>query len=73
MTSWTRFDLVRSSYAIPLMADRTPAWREVHGRILDEFIMRYTGDWAAKDRLDQIGDGRVPPRRTARSLPLERP
>ena len=23
MTSWTRFDLVRSSYAIPLMADRT--------------------------------------------------
>ena len=73
MTSWTRFDLVRSSYAIPLMADRTPEWREVYGRILDEFIMRYTGDWAAKDRLDQIGDGRVPPRRTARSLPLERP
>ena len=55
------------------MADRAPEWREVYGRILDEFSMRYTGDWAAKGRLGQIGDDRVPPRRTARSLPLERP
>ena len=56
MTSWTRFDLMRSSYAIPLLADRTPAWREVYGRILDELIIRFTGYWAAKDWLDQIGD-----------------
>ena len=27
-------------------------WREVYGRILDEFITRYTGYWAAKDWLD---------------------
>ena len=38
------------------MADRTPAWREVYGRILDELIIRFTGYWAAKDWLDQIGD-----------------
>ena len=55
-TSWHRMDLVRSSYAIPLMADRTPAWREVYGRILDELIIRFTGYWAAKDWLDQIGE-----------------
>ena len=56
LTSWPRFDVVRSSYALPMMADRTPAWREVYGRILEEFIQRYTGYWAAKDWLDQIGD-----------------
>ena len=56
MASFPRFDLVRSSYSIPLMADRTPAWREVYGRILDELITRYTGYWAANDWLDQIGD-----------------
>ena len=36
MTSWHRFDLIDSSYAVALMSDRTPAWREVYGRILDE-------------------------------------
>ena len=37
------------------MADRTPAWREVYGRILDELIFRHTGWWAARDWLTQIG------------------
>ncbi len=55
-SSWHRMDLVRSYCAIPLMADRTPAWREVYGRILDELIIRFTGYWAAKDWLDQIGE-----------------
>ena len=54
--SWHRWDLLASSFAVALMAGRTPAWREVHGRILDELVMRFTGYWAAKDWLDQIGD-----------------
>ena len=54
--SWHRFDLIDSSYAMGLMADVTPAWREVYGTVLDELASRYTGYWAAKDWLDQIGD-----------------
>lgn len=64
MASWHRMDLVRSSFAIPLMADRTPAWREVYGRILNELVVRFTGYWTARDWLEQIGDdpsrGRYP-------------
>jgi hypothetical protein len=55
-TSWLRFDLLKSCYALPLLADRTPAWREVYGRILDELILRYTGYWTARDWLEQIGE-----------------
>jgi hypothetical protein len=55
MLCWHRFDLIDSTYAIALMADRTPAWREVYGRILDELIFRHTGWWAARDWLTQIG------------------
>lgn len=58
--SWHRFDLIDSCYAVALMADQTPAWREVYSRILDELAWRYTGYWAAKDWLDQLG---VDPRR----------
>ena len=36
LASWHRMDLVRTSFAMPLLANRTPAWREVYGRILDE-------------------------------------
>ena len=55
MLSWRRFDLIDSTYAVALMADRTPAWREVYERILDELIFRHTGWWAAEDWLTQIG------------------
>ena len=55
MLSWHRFDLIDSSYAVALMADQTPAWREVYGRILDELATRYTGWWAASDWLTQFG------------------
>jgi hypothetical protein len=55
MLSWHRFDLLDSSYAAALMADITPAWREVYGRILDELVHRHTGWWAAKDWLEQLG------------------
>jgi hypothetical protein len=50
-----RFDLIDSTYAVALMADRTPAWREVYEQILDELIFRHTGWWAASDWLTQIG------------------
>ena len=33
MCSFPRFDLSETSYALPLMADQTPAWREVYTRI----------------------------------------
>lgn len=59
--SWHRFDPITSSYGVALLADTTPAWPDVYGRILDEFLTRLTGYWAAKDWLEQIGDD---PRRT---------
>jgi hypothetical protein len=55
MLCWHRFDLIDSTYAVALMADRTPAWREVYARVLDELIFRHTGWWAARDWLTQIG------------------
>ncbi|HEX4492101.1 MAG TPA: hypothetical protein VH914_12915 [Acidimicrobiia bacterium] len=55
MCSWHRFDLIDSTYAIAMMADLTPAWREMYGRILDELVFRHTGWWAARDWLTQIG------------------
>ena len=42
MLSWHRFDLIDSSYAAALMADRTPAWREVYSEILDQLVTRHT-------------------------------
>ena len=53
MLCWHRFDLIDSTYAVALMADITPAWREVYARILDELIFRHTGWWAAEDWLTQ--------------------
>ena len=48
-------DLRESSHAMVLMADATPAWREVYSTILDELCFRHTGYHAARDWLDQIG------------------
>lgn len=53
--NFARFDLSESAYAVALMADLTPAWREVYGRILDELVRRHTTYWAAIDWLTQIG------------------
>ena len=47
MTNFPRFDLQESSYAMALMADRTPAWREVYAETLDGLVQRYTQFWAA--------------------------
>ena len=55
MLSWHRFDLLDSTNAVALMADTTPAWREVYGRLLDELLRRHTSWWAASDWLTQFG------------------
>ncbi|MFT5211496.1 MAG: hypothetical protein ACI9CE_003235 [Flavobacterium sp.] len=55
MTSWHRFDLIDSSYSLALMSDRTPAWREVYTRVLDELVTRHTSWWSASDWLSQYG------------------
>jgi hypothetical protein len=56
VTSYGRFDLHNSSYALLLMADETPAWREVYTRIADGLASRYPTYWGAIDWLTQIGD-----------------
>ena len=55
MCAFPRFDLSETSYALPLMVDQTPAWREVYTRIADELVGRYTTFWAAVDWLTLIG------------------
>lgn len=55
MCSFPRFDLSETSYALPLMADQTPAWREVYTRIADELVGRYATYWGAIDWLTYIG------------------
>lgn len=56
MTSWPRFDLQESAYAIALMADKTPAWREVYEKILEGICSRYVEHWGAVDFLNQFDD-----------------
>ena len=55
MLNFCRFDLLDSSYAIALMADKTPAWREVYAGILDQLVERHTTYHSAIDWLTQIG------------------
>lgn len=55
MLSYPRFDLTDSSYVVMMMADQTPAWREVYTRILDELATRHTAYWAAIDWNTFIG------------------
>ena len=54
--SYGRFDLSYSTYALLLMADQTPAWREAYTRIADGLASRYPTYWGAIDWLTQIGD-----------------
>ena len=55
VTGYPRFDLQYSTYAVLMMADRTPAWREAYTRIVDELASRYVTYWGAVDWLTQIG------------------
>lgn len=52
---FARFDLNKSTFAIGIMADATPAWREGYTRILSEMIARHTDYWAAIDWLTLLG------------------
>ena len=55
MCAFPRFDLAETAYILPLLADKTPAWREVYARIADELVGRHTTFWAAIDWLTLIG------------------
>ncbi|MGH9024210.1 MAG: hypothetical protein ACRDV9_14115 [Acidimicrobiia bacterium] len=70
MTSWHRFDLIDSSYAVAVAAEVTPAWRELYGTILDCLLERYASYWAAIDWLEQIGPDPRRDRYPAEWLPL---
>jgi len=56
MTSFPRFDLHESSYAIALMSNKTPAWREAYAEILDQLVDRYRTHWSAIDWNTQFGE-----------------
>ena len=48
--------LGESAYALPVMCEVTPAWREVYTRIAREFCERHMTFWAAIDALVTIGE-----------------
>ena len=54
--NFARFDLSESSYAIGLMVDKTPAWREVYADVLKGLASRHLTFWAAYDWLTQFGE-----------------
>jgi hypothetical protein len=56
VANFHRFDLEMSSFAIPMMADATPAWREVYTEVMDGLLERHTTYRAAIDWITQIGD-----------------
>ena len=49
LLSWPRFDLIDTSYAIAVLSDLTPAWRELYVAILDRLLARYVTWWGAID------------------------
>jgi hypothetical protein len=62
VSNFHRLDAVPSAYAIALMSDVTPAWREVYSVILDRLVERITSYWGAIDWTEQIGHD---PKRTS--------
>jgi hypothetical protein len=63
--NWHRFDLTFASIAVAMMAEVTPAWREVYTEILDGLASRMTTYWAWHDWIEQRGEdpqrGSYPP------------
>jgi hypothetical protein len=55
VANFHRFDLEMSSFAVPMMADATPAWREVYTDIMDKLLERHITYRAAIDWITQIG------------------
>ena len=72
MLCWHRFDLIDSTYAVAMMADITPAWREVyapHPRRADLPPHRLVGG----ARLAHADRSRPRPRELSRHLPAAHP
>lgn len=63
--NWHRFDLTFGAMAIAMMAEVTPAWREVYEEILGTLAQRMTTYWAWHDWIEQRGEdparGSYPP------------
>ena len=55
MGSWPRFDLIQSANTIAVLADLTPAWREVYVDILDRLISRCVTWWGTVDWMTTKG------------------
>ena len=56
MLSFPRFDCSESSYFFLLLADKTPAWREVYTTCLDGLTQRHVEFWGAVDWNTQFGE-----------------
>jgi hypothetical protein len=55
MCAFPRFDLAETAYALPIMMESTPAWREVYVRIADELLWRFTTFWGGIDWITLVG------------------
>jgi len=55
MCAFPRFDVAEMCYALPMMLESTPHWREGYTRILDELARRYVSFWGAVDWNTLIG------------------
>ena len=56
MLNYPRFDCSESSYFFLLIADKTPAWREVYTTCLEGFTRRHCDFWGAVDWNTQFGE-----------------
>ena len=54
MASWPRFDLTDSSYAMALMAQTTPAWREPYVAVLDQLMRVGKISWVFECPINHI-------------------
>jgi hypothetical protein len=55
MCCFPRWDVSESAYALPVLLETTPAWREVYTRIADELVSRYLSFWGTIDWCTFIG------------------
>ena len=53
--NYYKYDLSWQSYAIGLMADQTPAWRELYSKILDFSAQRFLEYWTLFDWVERRG------------------
>jgi hypothetical protein len=55
MCAFPRFDLAEMAYALPIMMESTPAWREAYLRIADELLWRFNSFWGGIDWNTLVG------------------